>query len=186
MRKKLAYLSTVLVASFMSSGAQAAEFIQITGPSGNFGDNEVICTAGAASPCSFTRSFSFLTPTAFNNVTVDISSIIAAMNPNTDINFTSVMLNGVNFNVVATGPQELRNLFNQSLVSGQNNIINVVGTVGQAGSSPANASFGGNLSFASVAAVPEPATWMLMLMGMAGIGFSMRRKEKQTLRVRYT
>ena len=55
MRKKLAYLSTVLVASFMSSGAQAAEFIQITGPSGNFGDNEVICTAGAASPCSFTR-----------------------------------------------------------------------------------------------------------------------------------
>ena len=37
----------------------------------------------------------------------------------------------------------------------------------------------------SVAAVPEPTTWMLMLIGMAGIGFSMRRKEKQTLRVRY-
>ena len=34
-------------------------------------------------------------------------------------------------------------------------------------------------------AVPEPTTWMLMLMGMAGIGYSMRRKEKQTLRVRY-
>ena len=34
-------------------------------------------------------------------------------------------------------------------------------------------------------AVPEPTTWMLMLMGMAGIGFSMRRKEKQTSRVRY-
>ena len=29
-------------------------------------------------------------------------------------------------------------------------------------------------------------TWMMMLMGMAGIGFAMRRKEKQTLRVRYT
>lgn len=38
----------------------------------------------------------------------------------------------------------------------------------------------------SVAAVPEPSTWMLMLIGMAGVGFSMRRKEKQTLRVRYT
>ena len=37
----------------------------------------------------------------------------------------------------------------------------------------------------SVAAVPEPTTWMLMLLGMAGIGFSMRRKDKQTLRVRY-
>ena len=43
----------------------------------------------------------------------------------------------------------------------------------------------GGVSLA-VAAVPEPATWMLMLLGMAGVGFSMRRKEKQTLRVRYT
>lgn len=37
-----------------------------------------------------------------------------------------------------------------------------------------------------VGAVPEPATWLLMLMGMAGVGFVMRRKDKQTLRVRYT
>ncbi len=37
-----------------------------------------------------------------------------------------------------------------------------------------------------VGAVPEPATWMFMLLGMAGVGFSMRRKGKQTLRVRYT
>lgn len=34
-------------------------------------------------------------------------------------------------------------------------------------------------------AVPEPAAWMMMLIGMAGIGFSMRRKTKQTLRVRF-
>jgi PEP-CTERM motif len=34
-------------------------------------------------------------------------------------------------------------------------------------------------------AVPEPTTWMLMLIGMAGVGFSMRRKEKQTVRVRF-
>ena len=37
----------------------------------------------------------------------------------------------------------------------------------------------------AVGAVPEPSTWMLMLLGMAGVGFTMRRKEKQTLRVRY-
>lgn len=37
----------------------------------------------------------------------------------------------------------------------------------------------------SVAAVPEPTTWMLMMLGMAGIGFSMRRKKDTTLRVRY-
>ena len=37
-----------------------------------------------------------------------------------------------------------------------------------------------------VGAVPEPATWMFMLLGMTGVGFAMRRKDKQTLRVRYT
>lgn len=40
--------------------------------------------------------------------------------------------------------------------------------------------------FAPAAAVPEPSTWMLMLLGMAGVGFAMRRKEKHTVRVRYT
>lgn len=35
-------------------------------------------------------------------------------------------------------------------------------------------------------AVPEPTTWMFMLVGMAAVGFSMRRNYKQTLRVRYT
>lgn len=37
-----------------------------------------------------------------------------------------------------------------------------------------------------VPAVPEPATWMLLLLGMAGVGYSMRRKDKPNLRVRYT
>jgi hypothetical protein len=37
-----------------------------------------------------------------------------------------------------------------------------------------------------VGAVPEPSTWMFMLLGMTGVGFAMRRKDKQTLRVRYT
>ena len=37
----------------------------------------------------------------------------------------------------------------------------------------------------TMGAIPEPTTWMLMLIGMAGVGFSMRRKEKHTVRVRY-
>ena len=42
-----------------------------------------------------------------------------------------------------------------------------------------------SLTVDAVAPVPEPATWMLMLIGMAGVGYSMRRKGKQTLRVRF-
>jgi hypothetical protein len=33
--------------------------------------------------------------------------------------------------------------------------------------------------------VPEPATWALMLVGFAGIGFAMRRQKQQTVAVRY-
>ncbi len=180
MRKKLAYLSTVIVASFMATGAQAAQFVNITGPSGNYGDDEVVCASGNTAPCTFTRSFNFVTPAGFNITSADISSIISAGNAATDINFTSVTLNGIAFNTLSTGAQEFRNILGQSIVAGGINVLNVAGTTG------GNASFAGNLSFGSVAAVPEPAAWMLMLLGMAGVGFSMRRKDKPALRVRYT
>ena len=180
MRKKFAYLSAAVLATVMATGAQAAQTITITGPSGTYGDDEVVCATGTTAPCTFTRSFNFVTPAGFNITSVDISSIVSATNPLTDISFTSVMLNGVSFNTVLTGAQEFRNILNQSLVPGGNNVISVAGTTG------GNAAFSGNLSFASVAAVPEPAAWMLMLIGMAGVGFSMRRKDKPTLRVRYT
>lgn len=183
MRKKLAYLTTIAAATFMATSAQAAQFINISGSSGAYGDNDVACSEGTIGPCAFTRSFEFITPAGFNLTSVDISSIPLMSNPMTDIDFTSVTLNGINFTTFLTdefGSQDFRNIVNQSLVAGGNNIINVTGTTG------GNASFSGNLSFASVAAVPEPAAWMLMLIGMAGVGYSMRRKDKPTLRVRYT
>jgi hypothetical protein len=41
------------------------------------------------------------------------------------------------------------------------------------------------LSSTPTVAVPEPATWALMLLGFAAIGFAMRRNTKQTVAVRY-
>lgn len=42
-----------------------------------------------------------------------------------------------------------------------------------------------NIKLSTMGAVPEPTTWTLMLIGMAGVGFSMRRKRNTTLRVRF-
>ena len=177
---KKATVAAALASAMFATGANAAQTLTITGPSGTFGDDQVVCTVAAnTGPCSFTRSFEFVTPAGFNIASIDISSIFSTTNALTNIDFSSVTFNGTAFNIISTGEQEFRNLLNRNLVAGGNNVLAVAGTTG------GNAAFSGNISFASVAAVPEPTTWMLMLMGMAGIGFSMRRKEKQTLRVRF-
>jgi hypothetical protein len=48
--------------------------------------------------------------------------------------------------------------------------INITGTRGDA------SSFDGNLNFAQSSAVPEPATWAMMLLGFGAIGWQLRRR----------
>jgi PEP-CTERM motif len=38
-----------------------------------------------------------------------------------------------------------------------------------------------SMSFSAQSAVPEPATWGLMLLGFAGIGMAMRRRRRPAL-----
>lgn len=48
--------------------------------------------------------------------------------------------------------------------------------------------FGGGAGFfrvSSVAPVPEPATWAMMLLGFGAVGFSLRRNRKQDVRLRF-
>jgi hypothetical protein len=45
--------------------------------------------------------------------------------------------------------------------------------------------YGGTVTFTPTPAVPEPATWAMMLFGFAGVGFGMRRRKKQETRVRF-
>jgi len=46
------------------------------------------------------------------------------------------------------------------------------------GTSTGNGSFGGNVAFT---AVPEPATWGMMLLGFGAVGFAMRRRRRPAL-----
>lgn len=40
-------------------------------------------------------------------------------------------------------------------------------------------------AYSSTAAVPEPATWAMMLLGFGAIGFGMRRRRSDSVRVRF-
>lgn len=48
-----------------------------------------------------------------------------------------------------------------------------------------NGTFSGNLFFTPGTAVPEPATWAMMLAGFGAIGFAMRRRRQSHPKVRF-
>ena len=84
----------------------------------------------------------------------------------------------------------------QAIGTNGQNFIGITGTNGEvftsAGftGSPSNTGIGEFQQLrlggvAAIGAVPEPAAWIMMILGMAGVGFSMRRKEKNGLRVRF-
>jgi hypothetical protein len=125
--------------------------------SGTFGDR------GIAGP-TFTDTFTFTLPTGLASTTV--TSTLQSLG--TDVNFTSVTLNGTQFNIGATGQNEFRFLDNLPVTSGPQTLV-------LSGTSGGNGSFDGVLAFAP-RAVPEPASWMLMILGFGGLGAVLRRR----------
>jgi hypothetical protein len=172
---KLGVALAIAAAALPATSATAAPIIIDTSvPAGGFSNDNVVCNVtGAVTPCAFTDTGSFVTPAGFNSVSLTISTAINGSNPATDVNFTSVLFNGVAFSLTPNGAAEFGSLLNQAIAAGATNTITVNGTTG------GNGSFRGTLSFGNVAAVPEPGTWAMMLLGFGAIGFSMRRRRSQ-------
>lgn len=134
----------------------------------------------APAPCTFTDTRTFITPNGFTTLSATISSILNGNNLATNIDFTSVMINGVEFAIGSTGATEFRFLSDLLLGPGKVNTLTVTGTTG------GDASYSGTLAFAGVAgAVPEPSTWMMMIMGIGLAGVALRRR-RQTIRLSYS
>ncbi|WP_435530023.1 FxDxF family PEP-CTERM protein [Phenylobacterium koreense] len=152
----------------VAPAANAAQFINISAPgpagtiSGAFGYNEI----GAG---DFSHVFDFNLPAGVSNASI-VSSLIFDV-AETDINFSSVTLNGVEFNIEKVGDKESRFLDNLAIVAGPQQLI-------VKGWSGGNGSYGGQLSFAPTGAVPEPATWAMMIIGFGAAGTMVRNRRK--------
>lgn len=99
----------------------------------------------------------------------------------TDTDILSVTVNGL----LATLTKENGGLFEFAGISGVPIVPGVINEIVVSGFSRGEGSYGGNATFQPNAAVPEPATWAMMLMGFGAIGFAMRRRRQDRVRVRF-
>lgn len=166
-------LRAVSMASVLAMGipsaANAAVFLNFDGSDGVFGNDNV--TAG-----SFADEFLIDTGASAGLFSATISSI-ASGNPASNIDFSSVTINGTEFDIVQLGMIEFRAIQNLIVPGGLQTLL-VSGTSG------GNGSYSGTLAF-EVAAVPEPATWAFMILGFGAIGGAMRRQRKANVKVSY-
>ena len=160
--KKLFLSAAIAMAAplALAAPAHAAAVISFDGTTGTFGNTGI--AAGA-----FSDTLDFTVP-GLGSVGATISSIAVSLLTNVD--FTSVTLNGVEFNIDSMGANEFRSIVLPVSAGPQSLVIS--GTSGGAGS------YSGTLAFA----VPEPATWAMMIsgFGIAGVAVRARRRKRPT------
>ena len=157
--KLLASAAMAVAAISTATTANAATFFHFDGVSGTFGHNNI-------AKGSFDDTFHFVLPSAgvFGST---ISSI--RVSKLTNVDFSSVTLNGTAFTTLLSGVVEARYL--TLPVSEGEQTINVTGTSG------GNASYAGTLAFVA-SAIPEPATWAMMIGGFGMVGGAIRRRQR--------
>jgi len=91
----------------------------------------------------------------------------------TDINFTSITFNGAAGTFENVGGTSTASFTNVPLTGGRQTLV-------ISGSSTGGASYSGEVSVLANA-VPEPATWALMLMGFGLVGTSLRGRRRNVV-----
>lgn len=173
--KKLAFTTALAAATaFVAAPASAATTINLAPIGGS-----LVGLFGNLNPSGTgTDIYNFTVPSN-GDVFGEILSIGLRITL-TNLDFTSVTLNGVNFDINSTGIIEDRTI---SLpVSAGLQTLSVSYRNAQRFSS-----YGGIITFApsAVGAVPEPATWGLMILGFGGVAGAMRYRRRTATTVRF-
>ncbi|HEY9579260.1 MAG TPA: FxDxF family PEP-CTERM protein [Rhizorhapis sp.] len=157
--KNMLFSVGILAAAFTTSTqANAAAFIVFDGSTGMFGNTGI-----GSGPFSDTLNFEV---PELGSVSSSITSV--AISLLTDVSFSSVTLNGHEFNIDEIGATENRSFLNLPVTSGMQTLV-INGTSGGSGS------YSGTLAFA----VPEPASWAMMIAGFGLLGGAIRVRKRQ-------
>lgn len=168
MRKLLSAALAAIALALFGTPAQAADIaLPLTCEAGN-----VSCIGSfSISPVAagnFTQGFTFSLPLDGKfggSITTEF------VVPSQDIDFISIVIDGLytyTKNALVLEPQERWSIANLTLAGGPHR-IDITGT------SAGSASYGGTVTFA---AVPEPATWGMLILGFGLIGGALRSRRK--------
>jgi hypothetical protein len=143
-------------------------------PAANNGFTIGFSDSNLANP--FNEVLTFTTDVA-GRLSINLTSTTTGAADDTD--FSNVFLSGtgiaapISIAQILADPNETRAL-NDFGVGVGTFTLNILGNPGTS-----SGSFGGSVAFtAAAAAVPEPGTWAMMLVGFGAIGFSMRRRRR--------
>ena len=115
---------------------------------------------------SFDDTFEFTIPqngTGSGSISTSFSSL------SNKLTITDLLINGVHFVVPSNGSGQFLAVSGINIISGVMNTIEVIGTTSSKGGT-----YSGTATFS--AAVPETATWAMMLGGFGLMGAAMRRR----------
>lgn len=173
MKTILASFATMALCLAMPSAANAAATITVGPPQADGSISGTFESQGIqAGTFSDILTFNF---DQFGIGNATISSIFQVSDVN-NIDFTSVTFNGTNFDIGSSGDVEFRFLRGLAISPG-------LQTLGINGISGGNGSYAGTFSVATLAAIPEPASWAMMLIGFSAVGSTLRRRRRQTTAV---
>lgn len=163
--KKLGLFAVATAIACAAAPAAAAPVIDFNGISGTFGNTSIV--AG-----SFDNNFNF---SVSDNGIVGATITSIAVSSLTDVDFTSVILNGVEFtNEISDGTgigREFRSIGSLTVNGG-------VQTLRVRGNSGGNGAYSGTLAF-TAREVPEPAGWTTMVLALGLLGGALKLSRRK-------